>query len=257
MLPGKLRAAIAVVAAAVAMAASWAAVSWTVASAASTQTVDIVNGASTRGSSAYDPSDITITVGDSVTWTNRDPDFNTSGNGHSATAQGAWDTGLLHQNDSKTLTFNDAGTYTYHCTVHPSMTGTLHVNLPPGVTTTTTSTTTTVKPTTTTVKPTTTTHRTTTTTEPPTTTTRPPPPPPRPRPTTTTSTTTTTAPPTTTTQRLELSSPVDDNTGVDSTGGGGTSTGRFIVRLLLSFLVVLGGAFGAAYVVQRFRGGGA
>lgn len=71
---------------------------------------------------AYSPSTITVKVGDSVTWTNKD------GVGHSATADdNSFNTGVLSQNQSGSVTFSKAGTYPYHCSVHPSMHGTVIV----------------------------------------------------------------------------------------------------------------------------------
>lgn len=60
----------------------------------------------------------TIKVGDSVTWTNFDVVD------HSATSDdGIFDTGLLSEGESRTVTFNETGTYNYHCTSHTWMTG--------------------------------------------------------------------------------------------------------------------------------------
>lgn len=71
---------------------------------------------------AFSPATMTIKVGDSVTWTNQDSV------GHSATADnGSFDTGILAQGKSGTITFSKAGTYTYHCSVHPMMHGTIIV----------------------------------------------------------------------------------------------------------------------------------
>lgn len=65
---------------------------------------------------------VTVKVGESVTWTNND--FV----GHSATADdGSFDTGILAKGASKSITFSKAGTYTYHCSAHPNMTGTIIV----------------------------------------------------------------------------------------------------------------------------------
>jgi plastocyanin len=76
---------------------------------------------------AYAPAKVMIRVGDSVTWTNRDPVE------HSATAtNGAWDTGLLGPDASGTVRFTQAGTYAYLCTPHPSMTGTVVVRAASG-----------------------------------------------------------------------------------------------------------------------------
>lgn len=71
---------------------------------------------------AYSPSSITVKVGDSVTWTNQDSV------GHSATADdNSFDTGVLAQGKSGSFTFSKAGTYSYHCTVHPNMKATVVV----------------------------------------------------------------------------------------------------------------------------------
>ena len=68
---------------------------------------------------AFDPATRTIAVGDKVTWTNTD------GTGHTATANGgAFDTGTIAASGgSASVTFTTAGTYAYHCKIHPSMTG--------------------------------------------------------------------------------------------------------------------------------------
>jgi plastocyanin len=67
---------------------------------------------------AYSPAELTITVGDTVTWTNLDAVE------HTATAtDGSWDTGLLGEGESGSITFTAPGTFDYLCTPHPSMTG--------------------------------------------------------------------------------------------------------------------------------------
>ena len=67
---------------------------------------------------AFSPATLTVKVGDSVTWTNQDSV------GHTITADdNSFDTGIIEQGKSKSNTFSKAGTYTYHCGVHPSMTG--------------------------------------------------------------------------------------------------------------------------------------
>lgn len=71
---------------------------------------------------AFSPATITVKAGDSVTWTNQDSA------GHSATADdNSFDTGVLPQGQSKSVTFSKAGTYTYHCSVHPNMKATVIV----------------------------------------------------------------------------------------------------------------------------------
>ena len=58
----------------------------------------------------------TIKIGDSVRWTNFDVVT------HTATADdGSFDTGILNKGESKTISFNTSGTYSYHCTPHPWM----------------------------------------------------------------------------------------------------------------------------------------
>jgi plastocyanin len=65
---------------------------------------------------------LTISVGDSVRWTNNDDAP------HTAThVDGDWDTGTLNQGESATLEFTEAGTFEYFCAIHPQMTATLTV----------------------------------------------------------------------------------------------------------------------------------
>lgn len=67
---------------------------------------------------AYSPGTVTVTVGDTVTWTNRD------GASHTATADdGSWDTGGIPSSASDTIRFTTAGEFRYRCTIHPDMTG--------------------------------------------------------------------------------------------------------------------------------------
>lgn len=71
---------------------------------------------------AFDPDDLTIPVGTTVTWTNND------GAPHTVTADdGSFDSGNLGQGDTFTFTFEEAGTFTYICKIHPSMTATITV----------------------------------------------------------------------------------------------------------------------------------
>ena len=67
---------------------------------------------------SFSPKDITINVGDTVTWTNSDAQ------GHTATADGgSFDTGTIGNGTSKTVTFSTAGTFAYHCSIHAAMIG--------------------------------------------------------------------------------------------------------------------------------------
>lgn len=82
---------------------------------AASQTVDI-------SGFAFSPREQTVAVGDTVTWANADAQ------GHTATADdGAFDTGTIGRNTSKSVTLTTAGTFAYHCRIHPAMTATLVV----------------------------------------------------------------------------------------------------------------------------------
>lgn len=75
---------------------------------------------------AYQPDILTVSAGTMVTWTNsgRAP--------HTTTADaGAWDSGILSAGQSFSFTFDTPGTFTYHCDVHPFMTGTIVVQAAP------------------------------------------------------------------------------------------------------------------------------
>jgi plastocyanin len=70
----------------------------------------------------FSPSGVQVNVGDTVTWTNDGP------TGHSATANdGSFDTGIMDAGQSGSHTFTQAGTFSYICTPHPNMTGTVTV----------------------------------------------------------------------------------------------------------------------------------
>jgi plastocyanin len=67
---------------------------------------------------AFAPDSRSVKVGDSVKWTNKD------GATHTVTADdGAFDSGSLAGGKSFSFTFDEAGTFTYHCNIHQSMTG--------------------------------------------------------------------------------------------------------------------------------------
>jgi LPXTG-motif cell wall-anchored protein len=80
------------------------------------------NGSVTISDFQFAPGQITINQGDTVTWTNDGP------TAHSATApDGSFDTGIFPAGQSRSHTFNDAGTFSYICTPHPNMHGTVVV----------------------------------------------------------------------------------------------------------------------------------
>jgi plastocyanin len=76
------------------------------------------------GASSFSPSPTTVTVGQTVAWKN------SGGTTHTSTADGgAWNTGnITNGSTSAPIMMNTAGTFPYHCNIHPSMTGSLTVN---------------------------------------------------------------------------------------------------------------------------------
>jgi plastocyanin len=71
---------------------------------------------------AYDPDPTTIQAGGKVIWMNEDAAP------HTATADdGSFDTGTIEEGKLKSESFKRPGTYTYFCTIHPSMHGTVEV----------------------------------------------------------------------------------------------------------------------------------
>lgn len=74
---------------------------------------------------AFSPSALTIKAGRSVTWVNQD-DVN-----HTVVSDPGTPVAFRSSNitfgGSYTFTFSKPGTYSYHCTIHPSMTGSVTV----------------------------------------------------------------------------------------------------------------------------------
>jgi plastocyanin len=71
---------------------------------------------------AFQPASLEVPAGTTVTWTNG------GAAPHTVTADdGAFDSGQLAPGASFSQTFDTAGTFTYHCEIHPQMTGTIVV----------------------------------------------------------------------------------------------------------------------------------
>jgi plastocyanin len=71
---------------------------------------------------AYNPDPVTIEEGGKVIWINRDSAP------HTATAEdGSFDTGTIEEGKLKSESFEEPGTYTYICSIHPQMHGTVEV----------------------------------------------------------------------------------------------------------------------------------
>jgi plastocyanin len=76
----------------------------------------------TMGDLFFSPSSVTVAVGDTVTWRN------TGEAPHNATADdGSFRTPDLNKGGSASHTFDQAGTFSYICTIHPQMKGTVRV----------------------------------------------------------------------------------------------------------------------------------
>ena len=71
---------------------------------------------------AFTPQEITVALGTTVTWTNADETPHTLAARDASFKSKAMDTG-----DTFTFTFANAGDFAYFCTLHPFMTGVVHV----------------------------------------------------------------------------------------------------------------------------------
>ena len=78
--------------------------------------------------SCFSPSEVSIGVGDSVTWHNDSTVAHTVTSGNPEDGpDGLFDTGLFLGGDTFSHTFTEAGEYQYFCSIHPWMTGTVIV----------------------------------------------------------------------------------------------------------------------------------
>lgn len=69
----------------------------------------------------FQPAELSIKVGTTVTWTNRD-DIP-----HTVVSAGKFRSKTLDTDDKFTFTFTNAGDYKYFCSLHPHMTGMIKV----------------------------------------------------------------------------------------------------------------------------------
>lgn len=71
---------------------------------------------------AFSPSSLNVKAGTTVVWTNNDS------MAHTVTADDkSFSSGNLSKGQTYSYTFTTAGTYAYHCALHPGMTGTIVV----------------------------------------------------------------------------------------------------------------------------------
>jgi plastocyanin len=96
-----------------------------VAQTPTTTHISIVPNASTLTNTAFSPDTVTVVIGvnNTVSWTNNDNVIHTV----VGDSFGALNTGNISPGASATFTFGTAGTYPYHCSIHPGMVGTVVV----------------------------------------------------------------------------------------------------------------------------------
>jgi plastocyanin len=85
-------------------------------------TVLAPNGAYLGPGSGFQPPTLTVTAGTTVTFGNNDVTTHTS-----VADGGAWSSGNISPGTMFSVTLNTKGTFTYHCTIHPFMNGTVVV----------------------------------------------------------------------------------------------------------------------------------
>jgi plastocyanin len=66
----------------------------------------------------FGPDTITVPVGATVTWTNKDDIPHTT-----VSTDGVFKSKVMDTDEKFSYTFTKAGTYSYYCSVHPKMTG--------------------------------------------------------------------------------------------------------------------------------------
>jgi plastocyanin len=81
-------------------------------------TVSIPAGAQSLGNQAFVPDELDVAMGTTVTWTNTDTIAHTS----TSDASG-WNSGTLAPGAQFSFAFQSAGTFAYHCAIHPGMVG--------------------------------------------------------------------------------------------------------------------------------------
>ena len=72
---------------------------------------------------AFTPRVVKVPLGGTVTWRFQEGPHTTTSD------QGFWSSGTMSSGDSFPHTFESAGSYPYHCTVHPHMQGTVKVRI--------------------------------------------------------------------------------------------------------------------------------
>jgi amicyanin len=76
---------------------------------------------------AFNPQTITISVGETVTWTNQDSAPHSVMDDPGLPDVSGLSSAVLSKGGSYSFTFDQAGTWNYYCSIHPSMKGTVVV----------------------------------------------------------------------------------------------------------------------------------
>ena len=84
--------------------------------------VSVTSGAEFKTTNAFAPNPVTVSAGGTVTWTNNDTTTHTS-----TGDDGSWSSGNIGPVASFSRTFPTAGSFKYHCSLHPGMVGTVTV----------------------------------------------------------------------------------------------------------------------------------
>ena len=79
-------------------------------------------GASSLSNKAFTPDNLEVAVGTTVTWMNADSVSHTS-----TSDLTGWDSGVVAPGGQFSFAFQAAGTFRYHCAIHPGMVGTVVV----------------------------------------------------------------------------------------------------------------------------------
>jgi plastocyanin len=82
-----------------------------------------INMLGDRGNQSYSPNPAMMRVGQTVAWKNTDSTAHDATQDASRFATGTVNAGAT----SAPMTMSTAGTFTYHCTIHPGMVGTITV----------------------------------------------------------------------------------------------------------------------------------
>jgi plastocyanin len=91
-------------------------------SASSAATITIQTSARTLGMAAFVPNPVNVSQGGVVSWSNTD-----STTHDMVSDTGLWDSGRIAPGGGFNFAFATKGSYPYHCSIHPSMTGTIVV----------------------------------------------------------------------------------------------------------------------------------